>query len=514
MNGTAIAVTTTGRINIAKALSAAMWVVVCLHLLVLLVVRPSPIALSRTLTAAVPFLAGLACIWRARRLPSRERPLWLWSSAGRFLWALAHLVETFVGHSGAASSLSVDASDFIYLAGTFPLLLALSNTRETQSLRAVFALNLGQIVLALILSYALLYRMSMSRHTADIVMGRIYGAACLLLALMSLMRMFTWASREERQGVRWIAVVLWTYLPIEIGMDYASARWNLHAGTVLDLLWSVPFFLGGWQALNRPLPSRVPEPRNPATRGRLIVEALCPMLITAGIFILAASVTRQHPVLGLSAIFALLAIQAVQAAVVQLNYLSGRTVLLEREQDLQEANARLRQMSLEDPLTGIANRRRFETALELAWRRGARRGLPLALLMVDVDFFKGVNDQHGHGYGDECLVSIARLMKDHARRPDDVVARLGGEEFVLLLPDTDSVGAEGVARRLLQAVYSLGVVNNASPFDQKLTVSIGVATVNHPRNGIDPAVLVDCADQALYDAKHGGRNCTRTRTLD
>jgi diguanylate cyclase (GGDEF)-like protein len=514
MNGTAIAVTTTDRINIAKSLSTAMLAVVCLHLLVLLVMRPSPIELSRTLTAAVPILAGLASIWRARRLPPRERPLWLWSSAGLLLWALAHLVETFVGHSGAASSLTVDASDFIYLAGTFPLLIALSTTRETESLRAVFALNMGQIALALILSYALLYRMSMSRHAADTIMGRIYGAACLLLALMSLMRMFTWASREERQGVRWIAVVLWTYLPIEVGMDYASGRWNLHAGSLLDILWSVPFFLGGWQALRLPLPGRVPELRSPASRGRLAVEALCPMLITAGIFILAASITRQHPVLGLSAIFALLAIQAVQAAVVQLNYLSGRNALLEREQDLQEANEMLRRMSLEDSLTGIANRRRFESALELAWRRGSRRGLPITLLMVDVDFFKGVNDQHGHSYGDECLVAIARIMKDYARRPDDVVARLGGEEFILLLPDTESVGAEGVARRLQQAIFLLGMVNEASPFDQKLTVSIGVATVNHPRGGVDPAALVDCADQALYDAKHRGRNCTCIRSLD
>src|SRR5258708_11844996 len=150
------------------------------------------------------------------------------------------------------------------------------------------------------------------------------------------------------------------------------------------------------------------------------------MRITAGIFALAAPVTRQHPVLGLSAIFVLLAIQGVQAAVVQLNYLSGRSLLLEREQELRTANAALRQMSLEDPLTHIANRRRFDTALEIAWRRGVRKKQPIALLMLDVDFFKGVNDRHGHGYGDECLVAIAHMMKQHARRPDDVVARLGG----------------------------------------------------------------------------------------
>jgi diguanylate cyclase (GGDEF)-like protein len=238
------------------------------------------------------------------------------------------------------------------------------------------------------------------------------------------------------------------------------------------------------------------------------------MLITAGIFALAASIIRQHAVLGLSAIFIVLAIQGIHAAVVQLNYLTGRNLLLEREQDLRTANVALRQMSLEDPLTHIANRRRFDAALEIAWRGGTRRQQPLALLMIDVDFFKGVNDLHGHSYGDECLVLIARILNQQAHRPDDVVARLGGEEFVLLLPDTDVSGAAKVADRLLEAIRSLDVINQASPFDKKLTVSIGLATVNHPQAGVDPTVLVDCADQALYDAKHQGRNRTCTRSLD
>ena len=238
------------------------------------------------------------------------------------------------------------------------------------------------------------------------------------------------------------------------------------------------------------------------------------MLITAGIFALAAAVTAQHPALGLSAIFALIAMQGVQGAVVQLNYLTGRNRLLEHEHELQEVNAALRQMSLEDPLTHIANRRRFEAALQLSWRRSARKSQPIALLMIDVDYFKGVNDSHGHSYGDECLVRIARMLREHARRPDDIVARLGGEEFVILLPDTESVGAEAVAMRVQEAVRALGVESKASPFDQLLTVSIGVGAVNSPAYGVDPTALVDCADQALYDAKHQGRNRTCTRRLD
>lgn len=514
MSDTAIAVSARERTQIAKLLSYAMWSVVCLHAFILIAIRPAPIDVSRLLTAAVPTLATLACIWRAVHLPARERAVWLWSSAGLILWAFAHIFETVYGNPTAASSLTIDASDFIYLAGTFPLLLALSTTRETESLRTVFALNLAQIALALILSYALLYRTALSPESARTEMGRIYGMACILLAVMAVLRIFTWASHEEKQSVRCLSIVIWTYLPVEIGMDYATARWNLPAGTMFDLLWSVPFFLGGWQALHLPLDSEPPSDQSTPSRGRLLVEALCPMLITAGIFLLAAAVTAQHPVLGLSAIFILLAIQGIQSAVVQLNFLAGRNLLLEREHDLREINASLRQMSLEDPLTHIANRRRFETALQISWRRGARKGQPLALLMIDVDFFKGVNDHHGHSYGDDCLVAIARILKDHARRPDDIVARLGGEEFVILLPDTATPGAEAVATRIQQAIHSLGVENKASPFDQRLTISIGVAAVNKPAHGVDPAILLDCSDQALYDAKHQGRNRTCSRSLD
>jgi diguanylate cyclase (GGDEF)-like protein len=482
-----------------------MWSVLGLHAVVLLAVHPAPIAASRFLTATVPILAGICCLWRAQRIAFRERPTWRWASGGLMLWGLAHAVETVIGHSAAASNLSVDPSDFIYLAATFPLLLAISTTRETETLRAVFALNCAQIGLALLLSYVLLYRMSLTPSAASTVMGTIYGAACVLLAVMGVLRIFTWATAEERQCVRWIGLVLWTYLPVELGMDYATAHWGLRAGTPMDLLWSAPFLIGGLGALNLPLIAPEAETPRPLGRGRLLVESLCPMLITAGIFALAAAITRQHTALGLTAMFLLLAVQATHAAVVQLNYLTGRNLLVEREHELRHANAALEELSLQDPLTGIANRRRFNAALANTWRRAARKGQPIALLMIDIDFFKGVNDLHGHTYGDECLIALARVMSTHARRPDDVVARMGGEEFVLLLPDTDAVGATAVAARLMDAIRLMAIANHASPFGGALTVSIGIGSAL-PQPGTESLALIDCADQALYRAKGTGRN--------
>ncbi len=492
-----------------RLLAYAMVSLFTLHALILIAFHDAA-AVSRVMTAAMPVLAGICCLWRAGLLEAEDRATWRWVSAGMFLYGIAHLVETFVGHSSAASNLAVDPADYIYLTATFPLLLALSTTRETSSLRAVFALNCAQICLALVLSYVLLYRMSLSQAAASTVMGQIYGVACFLLAVMAALRMLTWVSQEERLAVRWMGIVLWTYLPVELGMDYATAHWNLRAGSLLDLSWSVPFFLGGWKALHLPIAPHTP-PSVPGNR-QLLAEALCPMLNSAGVFVLAAAIIRQHPTLGLVAILVLVGIQAVQSALVQMNYLKGRNLLLEREQDLRLANEALQRLSLEDPLTRIPNRRHFNAALENAWRRSVRRQQPIALLIIDVDFFKGVNDQHGHTYGDECLVSIADTLRHHARRPEDVVARIGGEEFVLLLPDTDAKGAGTVAARLHDSIRALDVVNNASPFDRRLTVSIGICTAK-PVPGTDPLPLVQEADKALYEAKSAGRNATCTRAL-
>ncbi len=494
----------------AKTLAFAMLSLFLLHAIVLFAFHDAAVV-SRLMTGIMPILAAMCCLWRAGLLEVQDRPTWRWAAAGLALYGAAHLLEIFVSRSTAASNLTVDPSDYLYLASTFPLLLALSTTRETGALKPVLILNCTQIALALVLSYVLLYRMTSTPEKASTVMGSIYGVACLLLAVMALLRVFTWVTEEERQGVRWMGVVLWTYLPVELGMDYATAHWNLRAGTLPDLLWSVPFFLAGWQALHLPLGA--PAPKHTFNRRRLLAEALCPMLITAGIFVLAAAIVRQHPVLGLASILLLLAIQAFQSALVQMNYLAGRNLLIEREHELRSANAALQQLSLEDPLTRIPNRRHFNAALENAWRRSARKQQPLALLIVDIDFFKGVNDQHGHSFGDRCLTTIADALKTHARRPDDVVARIGGEEFVLLLPETDAAGAEVVAARLHATVRTLDVVNDASPYDRRLTVSIGIC-VAAPARGMDSSSFVDAADQALYQAKGTGRNTTCTRILE
>ncbi|HEY3703414.1 MAG TPA: GGDEF domain-containing protein [Terracidiphilus sp.] len=482
------------------------------HLVVLLVDRHAA-GVSRIFTSALVAVAGLCTFWRARLLPWRERPTWLWAGTGVLLWAAAHSIEVFAGHSTGGSVLTVDASDFVYVCAIFPLLMAFATTRETQSLRGVFVLNCAQTGLALVLAWYMLYRMSRSPEVAEVIMGRIYGAACALLAVMSLMRRFCRVTEEERQALRWISFFLWSYLPVELGMDYLTQYRGLTSGTLLDLAWSIPFGIAGWFALALPLSGTSTRPRAAMSTARLLVECACPLLLNAGIFALAAAVIRQHLRLGLIAIGCLLLIQGLQAALVQMSYLNGRRTLLARESELRAANASLEQLALVDPLTGIANRRRFDHAFRAAFRRASRRRHPLALLLVDADFFKSVNDLHGHPYGDECLVALAGVMACQARGPDDVVARIGGEEFVVLLPDTDADGAAAVARRLHEEVQKLALLNEASPFGGRLTISIGLAAW-FSSSGLSESDLMRAADQTLYRAKQGGRNRTASVLLE
>lgn len=168
-----------------------------------------------------------------------------------------------------------------------------------------------------------------------------------------------------------------------------------------------------------------------------------------------------------------------------------------------QAHDRLKSLSVTDTLTGLYNRRKFDEELLQCWKQGGRQGTPCSLLMIDIDYFKRYNDHYGHLEGDQCLASVARVLAECAVRPRDIVARIGGEEFALLLPDTPETGAKIVAARLLESLDKLGIVHQASPLGY-VSISVGVATVLPKRANVRD--WQQAADQALYQAKHAGRN--------
>jgi len=172
---------------------------------------------------------------------------------------------------------------------------------------------------------------------------------------------------------------------------------------------------------------------------------------------------------------------------------------------MEKSEKQLRQLAENDPLLGIPNRRLLDEALHSEWRRMSRDGTPLSLLMIDVDLFKRYNDHYGHQAGDDCLRRVSTAICQVVNRPADIVARYGGEVFVVLLPATDTSGALRIARAIQIAIKDMDITHATSDVADYVTLSIGVScTQPNPAEHVD--TLLAHADQAMYKAKTAGRN--------
>ena len=186
--------------------------------------------------------------------------------------------------------------------------------------------------------------------------------------------------------------------------------------------------------------------------------------------------------------------------------LIAKNELLEAvSRDLQKANDELASLSMTDALTGIPNRRQFHKVIEAEWSRAQRSGQPLAVMMIDVDFFKLYNDAYGHQLGDDCLTRIARALRIGLNRAGDFIGRYGGEEFVAILPNVDTEAARDHGKRLCEYVRELAIPHSGSVVAEIVTVSIGFAATA-PTLDRTPTTIVAAADLALYEAKRRGRN--------
>ncbi|MBW7833425.1 MAG: diguanylate cyclase [Simplicispira suum] len=180
-------------------------------------------------------------------------------------------------------------------------------------------------------------------------------------------------------------------------------------------------------------------------------------------------------------------------------------LVAERTAELESANARLQSLARTDTLTGLPNRRHFDETQAMELRRARRSSQSLALLVCDIDSFKDYNDHYGHAMGDRCLSAVAQALKTHLVRAGDLVARIGGEEFGVILPNTDRLGAQLLAERLVKAVADCGIAHAHSPAARVVTISVGLAVL-HPDSDDDFDALFQRADAALYRAKAAGRN--------
>jgi diguanylate cyclase (GGDEF)-like protein len=210
-------------------------------------------------------------------------------------------------------------------------------------------------------------------------------------------------------------------------------------------------------------------------------------------------------------IVALVAWQRIRRA--RLRERELRLLVAERTEELKSANARLEQQTRIDSLTGLANRRHFDEALEREWRRAIRDKAWISMILADVDQFKAYNDAYGHQSGDECLRKIAAVLKESAHRPGDLVARYGGEEFAIILFGSEPNHVARIAEQARAGVEREGIEHAYSSVSNVVTVSFGAASVR-PHPGLGPEQLIALADELLYQSKGSGRNRTHSAILD
>lgn len=175
------------------------------------------------------------------------------------------------------------------------------------------------------------------------------------------------------------------------------------------------------------------------------------------------------------------------------------------EHQLLDLQKELEDLSFKDGLTGVANRRMFDSVLEIEWANAKRNQRPLSLILLDIDYFKQYNDSYGHIQGDDCLKRVAKTLSSSATRSKDFIARFGGEEFVLVLPETDEKAAKKVAERCRKLIFKEQIPHESSLVSHVLTISIGVASIT-PTHQDEALAFVEEVDKRLYLAKQNGRN--------
>ena len=179
------------------------------------------------------------------------------------------------------------------------------------------------------------------------------------------------------------------------------------------------------------------------------------------------------------------------------------------EQELIKLQKELEELSFKDGLTGVANRRMFDSVIETEWLKARQNKQPLSLIIIDIDFFKEYNDFYGHLQGDDCLKQVAQTLNNVKARSRDFFGRFGGEEFIMLLPEADENAAWSIAERCRQALFKKQIPHEQSKVSQLLTISLGVSTMI-PSHDDEHNELISRADKQLYQAKHKGRNCIQS----
>ena len=443
-----------------------------------------------------PLLAALAAFHRGRAHAPSIRSSWYaiaWSLAIWSLAAFANLWQEMILHRpDEVSRWAMLAFNLAVVPTTF-MLASDWQLRGRQLLRGVDAL----VALALGYAYFLYTWHAMNDHSGKLDAG-VIDLAWLLdlqnlyLSAAGCARWYAAEDRDERDVFRTYAIYKLLYFVIVLINDHIFApnpAYGPEYGTIVTLAFAL---LAGF-ALRAPSTSPV---RSVSPLVVSVVRSGSPILLALALLAASLFLVRVDYLWGCIGI--LIAVLGLGVRV-----MLSQVLQMERANALQRETSALKTMAWTDALTGIPNRQFFTEALARLWRGERSRERP-AILMIDIDHFKLLNDRYGHPAGDGCLQAVAQALQRALVRPDDVLARYGGEEFIVLLRDNSESGVRVVAERLHAAVLSLAIENPDSP-DRIVTVSIGAASAELTDE--NTAVrLVESADRALYEAKCAGRN--------
>lgn len=446
-------------------------------------------ALSFVFLIGAPLLAAGVCLWRCRG--NEAVGAWILLAMGLLLWAggmAVNMVETvFLDNLTATPG----ASMLLYVLYGVPLTFALASpVRETWPVRlvdGVLAIVLGYLFFVHTFSFVTISTASQAGLANLRLMFDIENA---FIALFSVARFVASQTAARRYFYRSQMIFAFVYMAVAGYINHAEPA-DTGFGAAIDLVIDVPFLLLAALALLRPSTA---APRPVSRQLRLVVQAGSPLMLPMSLLVVSALIADQHLSLAIAGFVIATLGYGLRSVLIQLRAVSEREEL--------DAMARV------DKLTGLANRREFDDALQREWKRARRSGEPLALLMVDVDHFKRLNDAFGHQAGDLRLREVARALAGSTTRALDVVARYGGEEFAVILPATHAEDARQLAEQMRLGVASLQL---AAPIGH-ITISIGVSAAEQVASD-DPAALLAATDAALYDAKHAGRDRVAYRAL-
>jgi diguanylate cyclase (GGDEF)-like protein len=471
----------------------------------------SEIPESNALSSAFLFLlegAFLTICWFRYRRSSHLRFQWALLSLAALLRSSTYLADSLNGVVSrfvpGTPDWTVPYTDLVSFSALIPFLLLISLPSGQPYPKIFFWIDTIQATLAGYLTYATIFGsvpftaqgqrpsdadLSVSYHRIAIF----YTSVAIFLACATLIRFFASTDLDEAKFYRVQAICASISMGLSLGR-YAHPMNNI---PWLEGMATAPVLISCWLIERLPPESaRVAssEFNRPLTRA---LNLASPALFSVSLLALGLHVSRHRYFIGAAFATCSIVLYCIRSSTLQIHY-------EQTQRSLQDARDKLEELSLRDGLTEVANRRCFDRTFRSQWDLAAREDYPISVLLIDIDFFKQLNDRDGHIRGDECLVMVAASLASALARSADLLARYGGEEFIALLPGADEAGAQKVAERMQESINELHL-RHETEIGLFLSVSIGVAT-HTQEDDYTELSLVKAADLALYKAKSLGRN--------